>query len=327
MLQNQIHIPVFYGTFANLTKIDLDFMNARIVLYKGRHFREAFQKLLHPEVFQYSYLDAVYEDKNYIIIDSNRTRRYAIVPIDYNKPFLEEHWNHFHQMMLSIYPSDFALLEVIHLDLYKEQYEIGGKSIFDFKRSGSGYSDNFMFILPQEYKFVRSYLKRYFQSSLHLKYVKYILGVYSNSFSESNPIYQYLSLIICLEVTVEGNEQLTYKLRRNIALICGSNQDSCERIYENINQLYKLRSAIVHGDISPSYKNYREYHDYLKQLVARLIRELIVHNISTVTELNKRITALGYGQYDQISKNYSASRCPIVGNVRLFYKAIQKYKG
>jgi hypothetical protein len=114
-------------------------------------------------------------------------------------------------------------------------------------------------------------------------------------------------------------------LKRNTALLCGDNENACKRIYENVNQLYKLRSAVVHGNINPSYKNFREYHDYLKTLVGRLIRELTVHNISTVAALNEKLTELGYGQNKLVSQNYSQSKYPILENISLSYKAIQKY--
>lgn len=325
MPQNRLDIPVFYGTFANLTKLDLSFINAKIVLHKGNHFRNFFKTLLHPDVFQYSYSSAVYDYENYPIYEGNKIKRYAIIPIDYRKPFLEEHWHHFYQMMLSIYPSDFALIEIIHLDPYNGKFQCGGKSYYDFNTSGDGTFDHFMFIAPQEYRFVRNYLKQYFYSSLRLNYLKYILSMYSNSFKEISPTYQYISLIICLEVIVEGKEQLTYKLRRNTALLCGETIESCKRIYKNVDQLYKLRSAIVHGAIKPSYKNFKEYHAYLKKLVARLIRELIVHNIPTIEELNEKLTVLGYGQNEKLSKKYVPSRYPIVDNIHLSFQAIQKY--
>ena len=143
---------------------------------------------------------------------------------------------------------------------------------------------------------------------------------------DTNKIYQYLSLIICLEVTVHGPGELTYRLKRNIALLCGNSTESCTRIYENIDQLYSLRSAITHGNIKPSLKNFEEYFEYLKTLVARLIRELVVHNVPTVEQLNKKLTALGYGQNKLISQNYSPSKYPIIDNVKLSYTAIQKYK-
>ena len=231
----------------------------------------------------------------------------------------------FYQLMLSIYPSDFTLLEIIHLHPLDDNYQSAGKSFYSFKSTGEKYFENFMFIDKTEYAFVKRYIRKYFQSSKQLKYLKYILSVYSDSFLETNPTYQYISLIICLEVIVEGKEQLTYKLRRNTALLCGKDIEGCKRIYNNVNQLYKLRSAIVHGEIKPSYKNFKEYHEYLKKLVARLIRELVVHNIPTIEELNEKITTLGYGQNNLISKNYVTSKYPFLDNIHLSYKAIQKY--
>jgi hypothetical protein len=325
MPKTMIDIPIFYGTYADLTKLDLSFINARIVLHKGKYFRESLKKILHPDIFQYSYSSVIDDFKDHYVFEGEGIRRYAIVPLDHNKPFLEGHWIHFHQMMLSLYPSDFVLLEIIHLESYNGMYQSSGKTTYPFHSSGEKTFDNFMFIDSREYKFVRAYLKNYFFISMNLKYIKYMLGVYSNSFRENNSIYQYLSLIICLEVTVDGNEQLTYKLRRNTALLCGEKVKTCKRIFENVNQLYKLRSAIVHGNINPSYKNFKEYHDYLKSLVGRLIRELIVHNIPTVSELNEKITELGFGQNKLLSINYIASKYPFLENIRLSYKAIQKY--
>jgi hypothetical protein len=96
-------------------------------------------------------------------------------------------------------------------------------------------------------------------------------------------------------------------------------------IYANINELYKLRSDIVHGQINPSYKNFPEYFGYLKMLVARLIRELIIHNIQNVSELNKKITALGFGQNHLISEKYKRYKYPILDTMRLSYRSIGKY--
>lgn len=265
------------------------------------------------------------DEEKYSLYEKRYIRKYAIVPIEVNVLFTEEQWFHFYELILSIYPSDFSIIKVIHLSPLGEHYQRSGQTFYHFRPSGEGYFENFMHIGRREYKFVSQFLRTYFQSSLDLQYLKYILSVFSNSFSQRNAIYQYLSLIICLEVTVEGNEQLTYKLKRNIALLCGDSVETCKLIFNNVNQLYKLRSAIVHGNIKPSYKHFREYHDYLKTLVARLIRELIVHNIPTIEGLNEKLTSLGYGQNKLISKNYTKYKYPIIGNVTLSFKSIQKY--
>lgn len=325
MPHNNFDIPIFYGTYSDLSKIDLSFINASIIKYGGTKFRKYLKSILAPSSFNESYSFITSEFDEGYIHENDKIKRYAIVPADITKPFKDEHWQHFHQLMLSIYPSDFSLIRTIHINSIGGAYNCNHISPYGFRPTGEGYFDNFMLIAKTEYAFVKKYITNYFSSSFQLKYLKYILSVYSNSFLETKPIYQYISLIICLEVIVEGKEQLTYRIKRNTALICGESVESCTLIYKNIDQLYKLRSAIVHGEIKPSYKNFKEYHSYLKMLVARLIRELVVHNIQTITELNEKITALGYGQNFRLSNGYVRSKYPIVDNIHLSYNAIQKY--
>jgi hypothetical protein len=324
MTEYDLNIPIFYGTSSDLARIDLSFMNGEIVACKGVKFRSFLKTLLSPERFKSSYEHIVNNQQN-IVFEDKHFKRYAIMPIDINKPFLDDDWSHFHRLMLSLYPSDFNIIRVIHLNLSKHQYEIISYSDNSFQPSGDNYFDNFMYIGKSEYNFVKKYLWTYFHSSRNLKYVKYILSIFSSSFFDSNPIYQYLSLIICLEVIVYGNEQLTYRLKRNVALLCGNDVASCERIFENVNQLYKLRSAIVHGGINPKYQKFQEYFEYLQKLVAKLILELIIHDVPTVENLNNKLTALGYGQNHLISSKYKKFKYPLFDNIRLSYKTIQKY--
>lgn len=325
MPQAKLDIPIFYGTYADLTRLDLSFMNGSILIYRGKKFRNFFKKILNPKTFASSYAQITSDPQQNNIYENDKVKRYSIVPVDINKPFTQEHFQHFHQLILSIYPSDFTLLIVLHLNFDGDKYLDGGGSYYHFTPTGKNYFDNFMFINKHEYKFVRNYIKKYFYSSYSLSYLKYILSVFSHSFLESSPIHKYLSLIICLEVIVEGPEQLTYRLKRNIALLCGDSKATCKLIYKNVDQLYKLRSAIVHGTVNPSYKNFSDYYDYLKTLVARLIRELVVHNVSSIQTLNEILTSLGFGQNKLISDGYQPSKYPIIDNVTLSFKAIQKY--
>ena len=47
-----------------------------------------------------------------------------------------------------------------------------------------------------------------------------------------------------------------------------------------------------------------EYLKPLKSLVSRTIIELLLHNISKIEELNNRITEIGFGDRQKISKNW-----------------------
>ena len=122
MPQDRIEIPIFYGTYSDLTRIDLNFMNGKIVTYKGRHFRDYIKKMVHDDQFLWCYNSATSDLKERHFYVDNSIKKYAIVPIDFEKPFLTEHWQHFHQMLLSIYPSDFSLIEILYFNLSKEKY-------------------------------------------------------------------------------------------------------------------------------------------------------------------------------------------------------------
>ncbi len=325
MNTQRIEIPVFYGSYSDLTKLDISFINARIVVYKGTHFRTAFKDFIAPIAFNRSYRFATKRtDETNLIVDKN-VKLYAIIPIDIAKPFTDDNIFHFYELLLAIFPSDLSIVKTISLIPLDNKFQCGSVSQNPFKSTGDSYFDNFLYIYKTEYKYIKNFIKTHFENSKKLSYVKYIMSVYTNSFIENNPIYQFISLMICLEVIVEGKEQLTYKIKRNVAILCGKNVDSCRIIYKNIDQLYKLRSAIVHGEIKPSYKNFKEYHQYLKKLVARLIRELVVHNISTIKELNEKLTEIGYSQNNLLSNGYVYSKYPIMDNMQLSYKAIQKY--
>lgn len=327
MEHTTINIPIFFGTLSDLTKINLEFINAEIVIYKGTKFINTLKKLLPSDSFTSDYVSLTqdFDGLSSSIMEVNHTKRFAIIPIDVNKPFLDNNWRRFWEIMLCIYPSDLTIVEYLHLERQEDGFHNNGKSGDRFRASGESYFDNFLYVAKREYRFVNIFFKTYFSQSKKLMYVNYMLSVYSNSFRETSIIYQYISLIICMEVIVEGKEQLTYRLKRNVALICGDSVLSCELIYANINELYKLRSDIVHGHINPSYKNFSQYLNYLKMLVARLIRELIIHNIQSVSELNKKITALGFGYKSKISENYKSYKYPLLDTIKLSYTSVVKY--
>lgn len=326
METTEIKIHVFYGSLSDLTKIDLRFINAQIQVFKGRKFKSTFKRIFPKDSFERNYKLLTDESISLNLILDEEVKLYAIVPLDISKPFNNEHIEHLYSLLLAYSPSDLSIVKTITLILKNSSAQVRFSSHNKFISSGDDYYDNFLHINSVEYKFLNRYLSTYFHKSLELNYVRYILSVYTNSFFELNPIYQFISLMICLEVIVDGKEQLTYKLKRNIAILCGETIEHCRNIYTNIDQLYKLRCAIVHGEIKPSYTNFQEYHKYLKMITARLIRELIIHNIPTVADLNIRLTEIGYSQNKLLSSNYTYSKYPIIDYIELKYQKIQKYK-
>jgi hypothetical protein len=327
MPDKAISLPVFYGTLSDFTRIKLDFINAQILVFKSKLCKKNFKRIMHPELFEAYYKNICTEPPNIHLHEDENYKQFILVPIDINQPFEEKNWNHFFRLIQALYPSDFALVKIFEMEPFENFFRSGSFIYYGFRSTSTGnYFSNFLGIYKKEYSFVNSFLRNYFVSSQQLEYLQYILSVYTNSLQEPNPTFRFLSLIICLEVTVDSPEQLTYRLKRNVALLCGEDKETCQWVYDNVGNLYSLRSDIVHGTIKPNFKNFQGYYEYLRNLVARLIRELIIHNIPDLTTLNRKLNTLGFGQNRSISHGYRFSDYPISGNLNVLYTTLIKYK-
>lgn len=113
----------------------------------------------------------------------------------------------------------------------------------------------------------------------------------------------YLDLCISLESIVNGNSELLYKIRRNVAILCGKSEADSWTLFKNIDKIYKLRSQIVHGE---DYKIelIEKYLPYLINLVSRLIIEIISLNVKEKNTLNDKMTSIGFGDKIKISSEY-----------------------
>lgn len=115
---------------------------------------------------------------------------------------------------------------------------------------------------------------------------------------------EYLNLCISLESIIDGKTELVYRIKRNVAIICGIDELHCQTIFKNITKIYDLRSTIVHGE-EYEYKKIFEYSPYLRCLISQLIIELISLNINVNKgELGNRLTRIGFGDKDKLSNNY-----------------------
>jgi hypothetical protein len=67
----------------------------------------------------------------------------------------------------------------------------------------------------------------------------------------------FLHLITALEaLLLEGNNELTYRVSLNTAMLCGEGIDDRKEIFNFIKNSYNLRSSVVHGDINAIRKKF-----------------------------------------------------------------------
>ncbi|WP_289038884.1 HEPN domain-containing protein [uncultured Zobellia sp.] len=279
----EFRVLILTNSISDLSK--LVFPDFKILNTNSEEFKDFITETRVPEYFE-----------------TDRKQRYAILNKDLSKPFGAKKINRIYEFLLLLCPSNLAVNYIVHFkfeknrlvhrdsfnnEVYDEEYE----NFFKFDESDLGKINMFIDAYYME-----------FQSS---SYLNSTIQNYVNALD--NPHYHHFSFIalcISLESVTVGNTELLYRIRRNVAVICGKDVESGQIVFDNINTIYKLRSKIVHGmDFSDD--QVYEYLHYLKCIVSKLIIELLIHKIPKLELLNMKITTLGFGDREKISGNWT----------------------
>lgn len=295
--KDEILIPILAGSDFDLSLFDFSFINVSIYNIKSEAFRD-YTRSIQPDCFDVNWM--FFED----LIEEIKTahdEKYAIVannPLDQDIQDLYNVW----RLLLIIFPSDLVIEHVIHFTYTYDMYQVSSMSTWDRRYSGN-YPGNPLKSSKDYINEINEFSKLYFNRLNDVDFLGIAIENYITSFSASHLHYQFLTLCIALESVVHGEGELTYRIRRTIAVLCGKDGFNCDVIYDNLNKIYKLRSKIVHGE-NYEMKKVEDYISALQVIVSRAIIELLVHGIAKNEELNKRITRLGFGERDKISGNW-----------------------
>ncbi|NLR95088.1 HEPN domain-containing protein [Flammeovirga agarivorans] len=174
------------------------------------------------------------------------------------------------------------------------------------------------FIYPEEnLKQTNEFLVYYKDNYKKRDYIQNAIKYYSESFRVNSREMSFICLCICLETIVPGKEQLSYRFRRNLSVLCSDSNERGKKIYKKANQLYGYRSKLVHsGMSSKDFKKFDLFFEYAQILASRMIIEMLLHDLPKIDDLDKRMTELGFGQKEEISENYTEFK----GNISTWYK-------
>jgi hypothetical protein len=300
-----LKIPILTGAAFALTRFDFSFKDITIFDIQSEAFEEYIENL-QPDSKEDN-LAFIREIRKTIFFDWDK--KYAIVNnkprTRYNYQDITNVW----RFLLIIYPSDLQIEHIIEYEI--DDGVIHHSSMLSWiKRTSGEYPGNLLVALKEDVDEVNEFAKNYIDQLNLQNYVGIAIENYLTSFGASHLHYEYLTLCIALESIVHGDNELTYRLRRTTAVLCGKDAFNCDIIYENLNHLYKLRSKIIHGE-EYSMDKVREYLQPLRAIVSRVIIELLIHNIPTNKTLNEIVTRLAFGDRDKISAKWKPYRLNI----------------
>ena len=250
--------------------------------------------------------------------------RSLLWPLDKNDPPSESDFYEVINILKVLHPS-----EVYVHNIFSAQYNKGlGTQITSWSQSQSYVwnkyenAEEHFFKYPEKHFSETNELLRLFKERKDIDYINNAIKYYSDSFHVNSPEMSFICLCICLETIVPGTEQLSFRFRRNLAVLCSNTEENGKKIFEKAKLLYNYRSALVHSGMSKkNYDKFDLFFEYAQFLSSRMIIEMVLHKISSIEELDKRITELGFGKKQNISENYKE----LISN-EITWREVSEYK-
>lgn len=126
-----------------------------------------------------------------------------------------------------------------------------------------------------------------------VQYIETAMQAFSACFEVNYYAMQYINLVMSMECFIPGKNEVTYRMRRGLSVLCGRGLKSSEFLYSNLSKIYNLRSSIVHGK-EYSVELVHKYLPYTIVLCAKYLRVLIVYGIDNSEKLDSIITQSGF---------------------------------
>jgi hypothetical protein len=294
---------VLRGTLSDLSVFDFYNYNAKIQDVNDPKFKEFLDQYPSPlgndynwKVFQ-EFLDEVKGTENI----------YALLPINLTKQFSEDDLYHCYSILLLLFPSDLTINYIVDFQLINnKQLSYSGHADYGFHSTGyENYYDNYTFVQENYLVEVNEFISIFKTRYKRIKYINNALESYVASFRYLKVHQCYLDLCIALESIIEGPNEIQYRIKHHVAVLCAENEDRAKIIFNNLSKIYSLRSKIIHGE-SYDYNKVFEYLPYLRGLVSRMIIELILLNIPVRSTLDSILTFAGYRKQPNLSTEYKA---------------------
>ncbi len=123
-----------------------------------------------------------------------------------------------------IYPSEIKIRSIINLIVQDEQYlSYGGSTTYDFYphlRHAKPF-EHYLIFYERQRKQVNQLLRLYRERVESHDYIKSAMEFYVAGWQENNPLMAFVCFCIAMEGIVSSDEQLTFRFRRNLAVLIG----------------------------------------------------------------------------------------------------------
>lgn len=102
--------------------------------------------------------------------------------------------------------------------------------------------------------------------------IQKMLTVFHESFRVENKYLSFILRIMILEMLIEGNAELSYRISRTVAVLLGKNEEESSRIEKICKKMYSARSKYLHDGITNDITQEMQYNalDISRRIIANL---------------------------------------------------------
>lgn len=304
----ELNIAVFAGAWDSPCDLNFSKLNLRFIQLDSEDYKIITEtnNILNP----------IGKAINDLIEDEERKFKYLLLPINLEDEVAKEQFWLVRNILKIISPSEINIVHEIRFQVIDKTTRFSGSSSYQFQFLDY---DDYFELLERDIVncnlFINSYLDRF----QNISFLKPLVQAYIESFFHNFDTMKFLSLCMALETFVNGKNELTYRIRRNTSVLISPTKDLGQNVYKNIKKIYDLRSKIVHGS------NYnttllKDYTYYLRNVVSRIIIEIIGHNISGIDNLNNQLTYIGFGYKANLSEGYEENKV----NISVYHRALRE---
>lgn len=140
-------------------------------------------------------------------------------------------------------------------------------------------------------------LENYFKVNAN-KNLEHLMDVYITAIRAKQPFVRFLMFVMMAEMLVvdDTNTGVSYKIRRVCAVLLGNDNKDSELLFENLKNIYEVRSKIVHS--AEFNKLTWEKIDYMHTLACEILNTFLLGAID-LNQLFRTSTKYGFGQRQQ----------------------------
>jgi hypothetical protein len=297
--QQETFIGLFCGSFTSFESLDFTEFNLKFVEVDSENFQDFMDKVSDTSLILNQVLTEFKKGKTSV------EKLHALIPISETELITQLDLWKVRNFLLLVFPSDIFLKYLIGFRVKEEGLDFFMHDKYSQQKiDPSEPYKNFIYIETDLIDNINKFIKLFFKRYEHISYLIPAFKSYLSSYFQNSSDMEFLSLCISLETIVEAKTELTYRIRRNIAVLLSLDKTSGKRIFKNIGLIYSLRSGIAHSGKYDERK-IDEYLHYLRYLVSILIIELIKLNNNSLTALNDELTSKGYGEIYSKGEEFS----------------------